>query len=234
MSGSLKYVQILISRALRHYTRTQAHITWQKQPACASDTNYLRCFASGFGFRQISSKWHFACCVWIFQYRSLQLCQTICYAACKSCRSVCILYIERRYALRIMKAFACVQVRRRKLEESPMFLNLPNLYFVVAQNILFYNKHRNNNLWTPKVPQATRGALTSVGVWGAAILVRMLSCVAGCSSCGKTSSWCCETGRVQCNLCWRVKRWETGLQPASPLAGNVQCQCACILTCWAD
>ena len=40
---------------------------------------------------------------------------------------------ERRYALRIMEAFACGQVRRLKSEESPMFLNLPNVCFVVAQ-----------------------------------------------------------------------------------------------------
>ena len=103
-----------------------------------------------------------------------------------------------------------------------------------CRTFFFYNWHCNHNLWIPKVPQAIRGALTSVGVWGAAILVRMLSCVAGCSSCGKTSSSCCETGRVQCSLCWPLKRWETGLQPASPLAGYVQCQCASILTSWAD
>jgi len=42
-----------------------------------------------------------------------------------------VLY-ERRYALRIMEAFACGQVHRLKSEESPMFLNLPNLCFVVA------------------------------------------------------------------------------------------------------
>ena len=47
---------------------------------------------------------------------------------------------ERRYALRIMEAFACGQVRRLKSEESPMFLNLPNVCFVVAQFLFyFYN-----------------------------------------------------------------------------------------------
>ena len=45
---------------------------------------------------------------------------------------------ERRYALRIMEAFACGQVRRLKSEESPMFLNLPNVCFVVAQFLLLF------------------------------------------------------------------------------------------------